>query len=165
LEEVGYVAPEEVSAIEGFDEETAQELQTRAREFLERQAAEQDAARKAAGVEDAVLEIEGVTLPMAVAFGENDVKSVEDVAGLIPDDLRGYTETNKDGEEVHETGILESMKLSVDAATDLIMQARVKAGWIDPADLLPEPEVELDEDGNPVAPAEDADAAEETVEA
>ncbi len=149
LEEVGYVAAEELSSIEGFDEETATELQTRAREFLERQAVEQDAARKEAGVEDDVLEIPGVTLPMAVAFGENDIKTVEDVAGLVPDDIRGYTEM-KDGEKVHEEGILEAMKLSNEQATDMIMQARVKAGWIDPSDLEPDSELELDEEGNPI---------------
>ena len=153
LEEVGYVAAEELSAIEGFDEETAEELQTRAKEFLQRQAEEQDAARKAAGVADDVLEIPGVTLAMAVAFGENDIKSVEDVAGLVPDDIRGYTEM-KDGEKVHEDGILEAMKLSQDEATDMIMQARVKAGWIDPADLEPDAEPELDEEGNPIVSAE-----------
>ncbi|NNE58424.1 MAG: transcription termination/antitermination protein NusA [Hellea sp.] len=142
LEEVGYVAQDEITAIEGFDEDTAVELQTRAREFLERQAQEQDEKRKAAGVKDDVLEIEGVTLPMAVAFGENDVKTVEDVAGLIPDDLRGYTEVNKAGEKVHEDGILEGFGLSVTAATDMIMKARVKAGWIDEAELEEE-EVEV----------------------
>ncbi len=150
LEEVGYVAQDEVTAIEGFDEDTAVELQTRAREFLERQAKEQDKTRKDAGVEDAVLEIEGVTLPMAVAFGENDVKTVEDVAGLIPDDLRGYTEM-KDGEKVHEAGILDSFNLSNQQATDLIMQARVKAGWIDAAELEPEVEAEEAETQEPTA--------------
>ncbi len=140
LEEVGYVALDEITSIEGFDEDTAVELQTRAREYLERLAQEQDATRKAAGVQDDVLEVEGVTLPMAVAFGENDVKTVEDVAGLIPDDLRGYTETNKAGEKVHEAGILEGFGLSNQQATDLIMQARVKAGWIDASEL--EPDVE-----------------------
>lgn len=134
LEEVAYVAPEELSSIEGFDEATAQELQTRAREFLEKQAVEQDKARIASGVEDAVLEVEGVTLAMAVVFGENDVKTVEDVAGLIPDDLRGYNET-KDGERIHEDGILEKFSLSADAAQSMIMQARVKAGWIDASAL------------------------------
>lgn len=162
LEEVGYVAPEELSSIEGFDEETAEELQTRAREFLQRQAEEQDAERKAAGVEDGVLEIPGVTLPMAVAFGKNDIKSVEDVAGLVPDDIRGYTEM-KDGEKIHEEGILEGMKLSADEATDMIMQARVKAGWIDAADLEPEEEIELDEEGNPIETA--AEMADDGVEA
>jgi len=104
MEEVGYVALEDLTSIEGFDDETAAELQTRAREYLERLAKEQDETRKAAGVHDDVLEIEGVTLPMAVEFGKNEVLSVEDVAGLVPDDLRGYTEV-KNGEKVHEEGM------------------------------------------------------------
>ena len=145
LEEVAYVAPEELSSIEGFDEETAAELQARAREFLERQANEQEEARKAAGVEDAVLEIEGVTLPMAVAFGEHEIKTVEDVAGLVPDDLRGYSEMRGE-ERIHEEGILESFKLSAEDAQNIIMQARVKAGWIKPEDLeVSEEEVETTE--------------------
>lgn len=151
LEEVAYVAPEEVSAIEGFDEETAQELQTRAHEVLEKQAAEQDAARKKTGVVDEVLEIEGVTLPIAVAFGENDIRTVEDVAGLVPDDLRGYNE-EKDGKIVYNDGILENFKLSLESANDLIMQARVKAGWIDASALEPDlEEEEIGEDTGPTA--------------
>jgi len=158
MEEVGYIALDELIAIEGFDEDTATELQTRAREYLEKLAAEQDVERKASGVEDAVLEVTGITLPMAVAFGKNDVKTVEDVAGLIPDDLRGFTEM-KDGEKVFEAGILDGFGLTETQATDLIMQARVKAGWITEEDLLPDPE--LDEEGNPIV----ADVVEETVEA
>ncbi len=154
LEEVAYVAPEELSTIEGFDEETAAELQARAREFLERQAAEMDEARKASGVEDAVLELEGVTLPIAVAFGENDVKTVEDVAGLIPDDLRGYSEI-KDGERVHEDGILETFKLSAEEAQNMIMGARLKAGWIRPEDLIEETAEEETIDENAAPTAED----------
>ena len=154
LEEVAYVAPEEISSIEGFDEATATELQTRAREFLEKMALEQDETRKAAGVEDAVLTIEGVTLPIAVIFGENEIKTVEDVAGLIPDDLRGYNEM-KDGERVHEDGILESFGLSADVAQNMIMQARVLAGWIKPEDLIveveEEEEVVADENAAPTA--------------
>jgi len=50
MEEVGYVELTELSSIEGFDEETAQELQERAREYLQKVADEQDAERKAAGV-------------------------------------------------------------------------------------------------------------------
>ena len=135
MEEVGYVAIDDLTSIEGFDSETAEELQTRAREYLEKIAIEQDEKRRAAGVHDNVLEIEGVTLPMAVKFGENEVLSVEDVAGLVPDDLRGYTEV-KNGEKVHEDGMLEEFKLSEENATALIMRARVKAGWIDESDLL-----------------------------
>lgn len=135
MEEVGYVAIDDLTSIEGFDAETAEELQTRAREYLEKIAKEQDEKRRAAGVHDNVLEIEGVTLPMAVKFGENEVLSVEDVAGLVPDDLRGYTEV-KNGEKVHEDGMLEEFKLSEENATSLIMRARVKAGWIDESDLV-----------------------------
>jgi N utilization substance protein A len=135
MEEVGYVAIDDLTSIEGFDAETAEELQTRAREYLEKIAIEQDEKRRAAGVHDNVLEIEGLTLPMAVKFGENEVLSVEDVAGLVPDDLRGYTEV-KNGEKVHEDGMLEDFKLSEENATALIMRARVKAGWIDESDLL-----------------------------
>lgn len=157
MEEVGYIPLEELIAIEGFDDDTAAELQTRAREYLEKLAAEQDAERKASGVEDGVLEVAGITLPMAVAFGKNDVKSVEDVAGLVPDDLRGYSEM-KNGEKVFETGILDGFGLTETQATDLIMQARVKAGWISEEDLVPD--VELDEDGTPIMAVE-----EDTIEA
>ena len=140
LTEVGYVAQDELASIEGFDDETAEELQARAREFLEKQAKEQDAARKKSGVEDSVLEIEGVTLAMSVIFGENEIKTVEDVAGLVPDDLLGWDEI-KDGETVHEKGMIEHMGMAPEDAQMLIMQARVKAGWID-ASALEEPEEE-----------------------
>ena len=150
MEEVGYVALDDLTSIDGFDDETAEELQTRAREYLERIAKEQDEARKAAGVVDEVLEIEGVTLPMTVEFGKHEIKTVEDVAGLVPDDLRGYYEM-KGEEKIHEPGILEGFKLSEEDATTLIMQARVKAGWIDASALEPEVEEEGEE-----APQEEA---------
>ena len=160
MEEVGYVALEDLTSIEGFDDETAEELQTRAREYLEKLAKEQDETRKAAGVHDDVLEIEGVTLPMAVEFGKNEVLSVEDVAGLVPDDLRGYTEI-KNGEKVHEEGMLESFKLTEEAATMLIMQARVKAGWIDESALIVEEEEEEEEEEAVEADADAAPTAED----
>jgi len=160
MEEVGYVAMEDLTSIEGFDDETAAELQTRAREYLDRIAAEQDAKRVELGVEDGVLEIEGVTLPMAVRFGENEVKTVEDVAGLVPDDLNGYSEY-KNGERIHEEGMIEDFKLSDEDATRLIMQARVAAGWIEASAL--EPEVEEGEEGAEGEAAEET-AAEPTAE-
>ncbi|OYX06315.1 MAG: transcription termination/antitermination protein NusA [Caulobacter vibrioides] len=138
VEDVAYVEPHEIASIEGFDEETAEELQARAREFLEKEAAELDAKRKALGVEDEVLAIEGVTLAMAVALGEGDVKSVEDLAGLVPDDMRGWFE-NKGGERVREPGILESFNLSPEDAEALIMRARIAMGWVE---APPEPEYE-----------------------
>jgi N utilization substance protein A len=160
MEEVGYVALDDLTSIEGFDEETAEELQARAREYLDKVAAEQDAKRKELGVEDGVLEIEGVTLPMAVRFGENEVLTVEDVAGLVPDDLNGYSEY-KDGERVHEEGMIEDMKLSEEEATRLIMMARVQAGWIDASAL--EPEVEEGEEAEGEAEAPTAEPTAETL--
>jgi N utilization substance protein A len=138
VEDVAYVEPNEIAAIEGFDEDTAEEIQARARDYLEKEAAEYDVKRKELGVEDGLLEIEGITLPMAVALGEGDVKSVEDLAGLVPDDLRGWYES-KNGERVREPGILESFGLDPQDAELLIMRARVAMGWVE---APPEPEAE-----------------------
>jgi N utilization substance protein A len=153
VEDVAYVEPHEIAAIEGFDEDTAEELQARAREFLDKAAAELDAKRTELGVEDGILEIEGITLPMAVALGEGDVKTVEDLAGLVPDDLRGWYET-KDGERVREAGALEAFNLTPEDAETLIMRARVVMGWVE---APPEPEYEeeyYEEEGGEYAEAE-----------
>jgi N utilization substance protein A len=163
VEDVAYVENAEVAAIEGFDEDTAEEIQARARDFLEREAAELDAKRREYGVEDALLEIDGVTLPVAVALGAGDVKSIEDLAGLVPDDLRGWFET-KDGERVREPGILETFAMDAADAEALIMRARVAMGWVE-APPEPEPEeqieVELSEEDQlfGVAPSVSAAAA------
>ena len=140
VEDVAYVELPEIAAIEGFDEDTAEEIQARARDFLDREAAELDAKRRELGVEDAVLEVDGVTLPIAVALGEGEVKTVEDLAGLVPDDLRGWYEA-KGAERVREAGILDSFSLSPEDAEALIMHARVAVGWID-ADAIAQPEEE-----------------------
>jgi len=131
VEDVAYVEPDEIAAIEGFDEDTAEEIQARARDFLDKEAAEYDAKRRELGVEDGVLEVEGVTLPMAVALGEGEVKTLEDLAGLVPDDIRGWYENKPSGERVREAGILDAFALSPEDAEGLIMRARVAAGWIE----------------------------------
>ncbi len=148
VEDVAYVELGEVAAIEGFDEDTAEEIQARARDFLEREAAEFDAKRRALGVADEVLEVEGVTLPIAVALGEGEVKTVEDLAGLVPDDIRGWYEA-KGGERVREPGLLESFNLSAEEAEALIMRARVAAGWIEPETLSED----VAEEGDATEPA------------
>lgn len=143
VEDLAYVEAYEVAEIEGFDEDTAEELQARAREFLDKQAAEQDAKRVELGVEDGVLQVPGVTLPIAVALGEGGIKTVEDLADLATDEIRGGYEM-KNGERVKVPGVLESFNLSQEDAEMLILQARVAAGWID-ASELPQPEVEYEE--------------------
>src|SRR5881275_1408299 len=70
VEDVAYVDVSEIAGIEGFDEDTGAEIQARATDYLDKIAAEYDAKRRELGVEDALLEIEGVTLPIAVALGE-----------------------------------------------------------------------------------------------
>ena len=154
VEDVAYVEAEEIASIEGFDDDTAEELQARARDFLEREAAELDSKRRALGVEDGLLQIEGLTVPMAIALGTGEVKTVEDLADLVPDDLRGWFEA-KDGARVRQPGLLESFNLSPEDAEALIMRARVVMGWVEAPEVVEdEPELELGSDLEPEADAE-----------
>jgi len=139
VEELALIDPKEIVGIEGFDEETAGELQTRARDYLARIEAEFDDKRKELGVEDALKDVPGVTTPMLVKFGENEIKTVEDLAGAATDDLIGWSE-RKDNEAVRHPGILDGFELSREEAEGIIMQARLKAGWVTEADLAPPPE-------------------------
>ena len=131
VEEIAFVAPEDFITIEGFDKDVAEELQERAREFLDRVAAENDAKRRELGVEDAVMELEGMTPAFAVKLGQEGVKTVEDVAGLVPDDITGYREPGPDGKPVWVEGILKKGEMRKDDAQMFIMKARVLAGWIE----------------------------------
>jgi N utilization substance protein A len=140
VEDLAFVPVDELAGIEGFDADTAAELQNRAKEYLDRIENELDEKRKALGVEDNIRDVPGVTTKMMVAFGENDVKSVEDLAGCATDDLVGWVE-RKDGEAQRHAGILEGFEIDRDGAEAMIMQARVKAGWIDESALTP-PEAE-----------------------
>ncbi|NJL08352.1 MAG: transcription termination/antitermination protein NusA [Methylacidiphilales bacterium] len=152
VEELAYVPVEELAGIEGFDEETAAELQTRARDYLDRVEAELDAERHALGVEDAVKEVPGVTTKMLVALGKAGIKTVEDLAGCATDELIGWTE-RQDGESVHTPGALDGFNLSREDAEAMIMQARLKAGWITEADLA-KPAPEAEETDEAAAPGE-----------
>ena len=143
VEELAFVEPEELASIEGFDEETAGEIQSRAREHLERIEAEYDARRKELGVADELKEIDGVTTAMLVKLGENDVKTVEDLAGCATDDLVGWSE-KKDGETVKFAGFLDGIEISREEAEAIVMAARVKAGWIDAAAEEPHAETEAE---------------------
>src|SRR5947208_4008880 len=150
VEELAYVEAKEIAGIEGFDEDTANELQTRARDYLGAIEAELDAKRTELGVEDALKEIPGVTTAMLVKLGENGVKTVEDLAGCATDDLAGYTERSN-GEVKQEPGFLDGLELSREDCEAMIMQARLKAGWITEADLAPPAEEAAEAT---VAPAE-----------
>jgi N utilization substance protein A len=131
VEEIAFVAPEDFITIEGFDKDVAEELQERAREFLDRVAVENDTKRRELGVEDDVMELDSMTPSFAVKLGEQGVKTVEDVAGLVPDDITGYREPGPDGKPVWVEGILKKGEMRKDDAQMFIMKARVIAGWIE----------------------------------
>jgi len=135
VEEIAYVAPEDFLSIEGFDEDVASEIQERAREFLERLARENDEKRREMGVEDEVMALEGMTPAFAVKLGEDGIKTVEDVAGLVPDDITGYREPGPDGKPRWVDGLLKKGEMRKDDAQIFIMKARVAAGWIEPEAL------------------------------
>ncbi|MBY6240723.1 transcription termination factor NusA [Methylosinus sp. Sm6] len=155
VEDLAFVDLAELATIEGFDEDTAGEIQMRARNYLERVEAENEARRKELGVLDELKEIDGITTAMMVKLGENDVKSIEDLAGCVPDDLVGWTE-KKGGETVKQAGFLEGVDLSREEAEALIMAARVRAGWIE----APQP-AEEEAEGDEETQAQSADGAAE----
>jgi transcription termination/antitermination protein NusA len=145
VEELAYVEPRELASIEGFDADTASEIQSRAQAYLAKIEAEQDEKRKALGVADDLKSVDGVTTAMLVKFGENDVKTLEDLAGCATDDLVGWTERGE-GEPKQHPGFLDGFDVSREQAEAMIMRARVLAGWIE----------------EPVAVESEAEAAGET---
>ncbi|MBT9292882.1 transcription termination factor NusA [Prosthecodimorpha staleyi] len=130
IDELAYVDLDEIAGIEGFDEDTAQEIQNRALAHLAEIEAAQDEERKALGVEDAMREVPGVTTAMMVALGKDGIKTVEDLAGCATDDLTGWTE-RKNGETIKHDGALKGFEVSKAEVEAIVMAARIKAGWID----------------------------------
>ncbi|MCQ8782378.1 transcription termination factor NusA [Mangrovibrevibacter kandeliae] len=130
VEELAYVDRDEIAAIEGFDDDTAEEIQARANSYLEAREAEFDAKRKELGVADELRDISGLTTEMLVALGEDGVKSLDDFAGCAADDLVGWSE-RKDGETKRFTGALSAFDVSRADAEAMIMEARRKVGWIE----------------------------------
>ncbi len=135
IEEVAYVDLGDIASIDGFDEDTATEIQSRAREWLDRIEAENDDKRRALGVADELRELPGITTAMMVALGEDGVKTIEDFAGYAVDDLVGWKE-RKDNETKHFEGVLASHGVSRADAEQMVLVARLKAGWISENDLV-----------------------------
>ena len=160
VEEVAYVPVEEITYIEGFDEETAQEIQNRARDHLDRENEKLDAQRKEMGVGDDLAAMEGLTPAMLVRLGENDIKSLEDFAGCVTDDLTGWFET-VERRRVRQEGILDGFDINAEEAENMIMAARVEAGWITQEELEQQ---RAEEAARAAEEAGDGDAAPETAE-
>ena len=152
LEEVAYVEVGELLVIDGVDDDTASELQARARDFLEAQNKKALEAARELGVQESLIEFEGLTPQMIQALAEDDVKTLEDFATCADWELAGGW-TTVDGERVKDDGVLEKFDVSLEEAQHLVMTARIQLGWVDPADLVKDEE-EAEGEGE-VAAAED----------
>jgi N utilization substance protein A len=161
VEEVAFVPLDDLTVIEGFDEDIAEELQARAQNWLEERDAKLDIERKKLGVEDSMVEVEGVTLEKAVRLGQNGVRSAEDLAGLLPDEYRFIfmdVETEVKLDDLfdmadHEIGrLVRQSPVTADEANQVIMAARVAVYGEDV--IAPEPEVEGTEEESAVTPVD-----------
>ena len=152
LEEVAYVNAEEISAIDGFDEDLASELQSRAAEALERREAASREERRKLGVDDALAELPHLTEQMLVTLGKANIRTLDDLADLATDELiqkkrpeqRRQREPSNRPED--KGGILHEYGLTEEQGNEIIMAAR--AHWFE------------DED-KPAAPASGPDSKEE----
>jgi N utilization substance protein A len=142
LEEVAYVDPSEIAAIEGFDEGLAEELQNRAQEALDRREEANRTERRELGVEDAVAELPILTEAMLVVLGKAGIKTLDDLADLATDELiqkareprrneRSDREMRRNRTE-DKAGILAVFGLSEDQGNEIIMAAR--AHWFEDED-------------------------------
>ena len=142
LEEVAYVDLEELLVIEGVDDATAAELQARARDHIEELNRKALEAARELGVEDSLIEFEGLTPQMVEALAKDDVKTLEDFATCADWELAGgWTTVN--GERVKDEGILEKFDMSLEEAQHLVMTARIQLGWVDPSELAGGAEAEV----------------------
>ncbi len=141
LEEVAYIDQAELAAIEGFDEELAEELQSRASEALERREEAARATRRELGVDDALAELPHLTEAMLVTLGKAGIKTLDDLADLATDELiakKRQEQRRRDNSppprrenrrEEDKGGVLGEYGLSEEQGNEIIMAAR--AHWFD----------------------------------
>ncbi|NWK98116.1 transcription termination/antitermination protein NusA [Sphingobium lactosutens] len=134
LEEVAYVSVEELAAIEGFDEDLAAELQSRAQEALDRREQAAREERQALGVDDALADMPHLTEAMLVTLGKAGVKTLDDLADLATDELVQKKRVDQrrrksDSSSDDKGGILATYGLSDEQGNEIIMAAR--AHWFE----------------------------------
>ncbi|NTS63862.1 transcription termination/antitermination protein NusA [Sphingomonas sp. HHU CXW] len=136
LEEVAYIELDELASIEGFDEDLAQELQSRAQEALERRETAQREERRALGVEDALAELPYMTEAMLVTLGKAKIRTLDDLADLATDELieKKRQEPRRRNEDApkrpeHKGGVLGAYGLTEEQGNEMIMAAR--AHWFE----------------------------------
>ncbi len=135
LEEVAYVSIDELASIEGFDDDLAGELQSRALEALDRREQAAREERTALGVEDALAEMPHLTEAMLVTLGKAGIKTLDDLADLATDELVQKKRLDQrrrkpDAKEKEDKGgILATYGLSDEQGNEIIMAAR--AHWFE----------------------------------
>jgi len=144
LEEVAYVELEELLSIDGFDEGTAGELQARAKDYLEEQNRKALETARALGVEDSLVNFEGLTPQMLEALAKDKIYTLEDFATCADWELAGGW-TTENGQRKKDIGVLEPFEMSLEEAQTLVMTARVMLGWVDPTEMEPKAAEEEEE--------------------
>ena len=123
IEEISNASPDDIAKIEAIDEETAKELISRSKENLIKEKEEVGKKLKELGVEDALINLNGMTQGMLVILGQKNIKKLSDFAELSSDELiGGYDEVK--GKKIRLQGYLEEFSLSRQEADQLIMAAR-----------------------------------------
>ena len=145
LEEVAYVDVDELLVIDGVDEATAGELQARARDVIEAENTRAMARARELGVEDSLVNFEGLTPQMIEALADDGVRTLEDFATCADWELSGGW-TTVDGERVKDEGVLEKFEVDLAEAQNMVMTARIMLGWVDSEELVKEDEAETSED-------------------
>jgi len=137
IEEVAFVPVEELTDIEGFDQDVVEELRARARAYLAEEQERLTKRWKELGVAEDMAAVPGVTPAMTVRLGEKGVKTLDGLADLASDELRE---------------LLGDIKISADEADAVIMAAR--AHWFpeEEANLASAPAPAEGESGEPASP-------------
>ncbi len=123
IEEISQANPEDISKIEGIDEDTAKELINRSKENLIKEKEEIGKKLKELGVEESLINLKGMTQGMLVILGQRNIKKLNDFADLSSDELIGGFDEIK-GKKIRIEGYLEEFSLSREEADQLIMSAR-----------------------------------------
>ena len=134
LEEVAYVEIDELLIIDGVDEDTANELQARARDHIDEQNRQAEERARKLGAEDSLFAFEGLTPQMIEVLAVDGVKTIEEFARCADWELAGGWTTVK-GERTKDDGLLESFNVSLEEAQNMVMTARIQLGWVDPEQL------------------------------
>ena len=125
IDEIKDSSIESLTKIEGIEEDTAKELINRAKESYQREQEEISKKIKDLGMNNDLINHEGLTPGMLVTLGEQKILNLSDFADLASDELTGSYDIVK-GEKIKIKGYLEDFALSKSEADNLIMSARDK---------------------------------------